>query len=113
MGTRFPKNLEAALEALSKSIDNLGIFKNSEKRGHYLEVQDDKAFYDLFETLIFDTPEISIWNVTQVEQNNGITKHDDPARKVKFGFVGRGIHTAEDNDFIDLDALTRNAFSML
>lgn len=109
----YPKNLSEALAVLSVSIDKAHIFDSDKKRGHYLKVEDFKWFYDVIKKLIFDTPEIAIWNVTQVEINEGITDPEDPRRKVKYGLVGRGIGIPEGRDFIDLDALARNVYNLI
>ena len=43
-----------------------------------------------------------------VNPKNGVISSDDPKRKIKYNFIGRGIVNRRDSDFIDLDALTRN-----
>ena len=111
----FPKNLQEALESLSKRIDKKKIFKCSEKYSmdSFLEVNEG-TLMSLVKDLIFNTPEISIWNVTKMEQDKGITDYKDKRRTVKFSATSRyGKMQAEDFSFIDLDALRQNVCNML
>ncbi|MFA6570395.1 MAG: hypothetical protein WCT77_04085 [Bacteroidota bacterium] len=111
----FPVNLENALIALSKKIDEKKIFKTPEKKttNSYLEITDEQIT-DLIKDLIFNTPEIAIWNVTKIEQDKGITDPNDEKRTVKFAATSRyGAMQVADRDFIDLDALRQNVCGML
>lgn len=111
----FPKNLEVALKALEKSIDSKKIFESPEKRNSKgYAVLENSEIQKIVEDLIFNTPEIQIWNVTQVEQDNGITRHDDPKRTIKFAATSMaGPLQSQDRDFIDLDALRQNVCGMI
>ena len=111
----FPKNMEAALVALEKRIDEKNIFKSPDKKviDSYKTIG-NKELKSLIDDLIKNTPEVAIWNVTQVEQNNGITDPKDEKRTVKFAATSRfGPMQPEDNDFIDLDALSMNVYGMV
>jgi hypothetical protein len=108
----FPKNLEKALVAASKKLDEF--FGEHEKSSiSSYKMVSIKEIRELLKDLVFNIPEISIWNVTQIESDKGITGPNDPKRTVKYSFVGRGIHTNADEDFIDLDALRRNMENMI
>lgn len=107
-----PKNLQLALEAAQKHI--VKMYDESDKKS--IQSYKSRSLKDIsscIKSVIFDVPEIAIWNVTQVEIDNGITDPDDPSRSVRFGMVGRGITTPEDKDFIDLDALHRNVLEQV
>lgn len=112
----FPKNLEAALNAVSAAIDNKKIFPDKgAPRGpqDYAEITVEKLDA-LLEELIHKTPEVNIWNVTQVEQEMGITDPEDEKRTVKFGSADRhGNHQSEDYSFIDLYALHNNVLTLI
>lgn len=112
----FPKNLAEALTAVGKRIDEKKLFDSKAESGmpnSYLEFE-AKDFIKLIKDLIFNTPEIAIWNVTQVEQNNGITDPNDEKRTIKFTGTSRyGSMQDEDNSFIDLDALRMNICNMI
>ena len=111
----FPKNFQEALEALSKRIDKKKIFKSSEKYSmdSFLEVNRSELM-SLLEDLIFNTPEISIWNVTKMEQDKGIKDYKDKRRTIKISVTSRyGKMQSADLEFIDLDALRQNVFKML
>lgn len=111
----FPKNLEKALTALGKAIDEKGIFNAEGKNvlDNYKGFE-EVELRDLLKNLVFNTPEIQIWNVTQVEQDNGIKLWDDKKRTIKYAATSRyGAMQSEDNDFIDLDALRSNVLGML
>jgi hypothetical protein len=111
----FPLNLESALTALAKRIDEKNIFKSPKKKttGAYLQM-DYQKIIELIKDLVFNTPEIAIWNVTKFEQDKGITDPNDEKRTVKFAAVSiDGPLQPEDRDFIDLDALRMNVSGML
>lgn len=112
----FPKNLEIALTALSKRIDEKKIFKTTmpaQSPDDYLEITEDKLKV-LINDLIFNTPEVAIWNVTKTEQTAGITDPTDEKRTVKFGGADRtGPWETADNSFIDLYALEQNVFTLM
>lgn len=109
----FPKNLEKALDALGQRIDKKKIFNSKLEKSIGLEMI-DRNMRLLVKDLIFNTPEIAIWNVTQVEQNVGITDPKDEARTVKFAGTSRyGAMQEQDLSFIDLDALSQNVCKML
>ena len=111
----FPLNLESALTSLSKKIDELEIFKSPKKKtpGAYRKM-DVEEISALIKFLVFEIPEIAIWNVTKLEQDNGITDPNDEKRTIKYSFVSAtGSNTSEDRDFIDLDALRGNVTQML
>ena len=80
----YPKNLIESLAALSKKIDDEKIFESPVKHDYqsYRTFDTYKELDQLIEHLIKSTPEISIWNVTQIEQDNGITNAEDPNRTV-------------------------------
>ncbi len=110
----FPLNLERALDAVSKRIDSANVFKSTEKKsvGSYLSTTPAEA-KKLIHDLVFNTPEIAIWNVTKREQDNGITDPNDEKRTVKYAFCSSdGTSSRQDVDFIDLDALVMNVYGM-
>lgn len=113
----FPENLDGALIALEKRIDERRIFKSPRKKNDvniFLEIEQSELM-PLIRELIFNTPEISIWNVTKMERETlGITDHKDAKRPVKLSGTSRyGEMQPEDMDFIDLDALSQNVCNMI
>lgn len=111
----FPDNLQEALISLSARIDKKKIFKTSKKisMDSFLEITEDNL-RNLVKDLIFNTSEISIWNITKIEQDKGITDYKDKKRTVKIAATSRyGKMQSEDLSFIDLDALRKNVCNML
>ena len=110
----FPKNLQVALEKAAEYIDGSKVFESNTKleTKSYKHFTDDEL-YKFVKDIIFNVKEIALWNVTKIEQDNGITDPEDPNRSVKFSFVSRNSCPAPDLDFIDLDALHRNVLNML
>ena len=111
----FPKNLGNALHALNKKIDEKDIFKSKIKNeiDGYAEMT-EKEITQVVKDLIFNTPEINLWNITQVEQNNGIIDPEDKARTVHYAGTSRyGSMQSPDKSFIDLHALAQNVCKML
>lgn len=109
-----PQKLEAAIEALSKRIDEKGIFESTEKKSmqSYKEI-DGQEIFKLVTDLCHNTPEVAVWNITQYELDKGFTDPNDVNRPVKFGTSSRYDHPKAHYDFIDLDALARNATNMI
>lgn len=110
----YPHDLTDVLNDVNNYIDSSNFFKTSEKKQtlSYRQV-DIELVKNLIKDCIFKTS-ASKWNITKVELDNGIEKHDDPKRSVKFAFVDRyGSYQKADNDFIDLDALERNVRYMV
>ena len=111
----FPKNLGNSLHALNKKIDEKDIFKSKDKDkiDSLMEMTEDYIAM-LVKDLIFNTPEITLWNITQVEQNNGIIDPEDKARTVHYAGTRRyGAMQSNDKSFIDLHALAQNVCKML
>ncbi len=110
----FPKNLQIALQSLSDKIDEKLIFESSVKQNvkSYKEVDNDQL-YNLIKDLVYSTPEIAIWNLTQYELDKGFTDPDDDNRPILGLIVGRGVNPQPDYDFIDLDALVRNVTNLI
>lgn len=103
----FPKNLEKALAAASKRLDEF--FGEHDKLSvSSYKVTNVEEIRKVIKDLVFNVPEIAIWNVTQIEIDNGISDPEDPKRTIRYSFAGRGIKSKADVDFIDLDALRRN-----
>jgi len=111
----FPKNLDAALLAVSNRIDEKHIFK-SPKKGDFnsmIQTSEEKICL-IINDLINKTPEIAIWNVTQAEQNAGIIDPLDKNRTIKFNAACRmGPMQSDDMSFIDLSALEHNVCKTL
>ena len=109
-----PANLEAALDAVSKKIDELKLFASDRKQSYdSYNSFTCKELQEIIGAIVHIVPEVAIWNVTKVEQDNGITSPDDPNRSVKMSFVSRFSITDADKDFIDLDALSRNVINFV
>ncbi len=110
-----PDELEKALKALVKRLDSKGIFNSLTKStiDNHVEFT-SKQINSLLEDLIFNTPEIAIWNVSKSERKKGITDPNDPKRTVTFSATSRhGQMQPDDQGFIDLHALQMNVFRML
>ena len=107
----YPKNLEKALDAVFDNLVAWGIFPVDKKAHTSYRRFTDKELLALIERVVKETPEVAIWNVTQVEQDAGITDPEDPKRSVRYGFVSRYDGPPADRDFIDLDALIRNIYN--
>ncbi len=111
----FPTNLESALTAVEKRIDEKQLFKSPKKKQNnsYLSISPTEM-KSLINDLIFNTPEIAIWNITKFEQDQGFTDPNDKDRPIKLAFTSSdGPMQSEDRDFIDLDALSNNVCGML
>lgn len=110
----YPENLLNALQDVSNYLDNMGIFKSTAKHDYdsYLHVN-EKYLLNLITQIIKNVLSVSIWNVSKVEQNNGISDPNDTNRTNKHAFVSRYSYPTPDYDFIDLDALIRNTFNMI
>lgn len=97
------------MQAASENMIQWGYFPVEKKQQNSYKRFTEVELVALIDRVVKQTPEIAIWNVTQVEQDAGITDPEDPKRSIKYGLVSmHGSHQRADRDFIDLDALVRN-----
>ncbi len=106
-----PANLTNALAAVSARLDEKGIFGEGIESVQSFNYD---AVRELVKDLIYNTPEIAIWNISKEEQNAGIADIKDERRaNVISGTSRYGNLQESDKSFVDLDALCHNVLKTI